>query len=122
MLESEYPYTSAPKNAPSTECLYSESKATNVKVRHLKYTGYTNKMKATLQTQPVDVAISANNIYIHSYASGIIDQYDCATIKIFGENLNPRNHAVLIVGYGTDQAAGLDYVLVKNSWNTTWGD
>ena len=36
--------------------------------------------------------------------------------------MNDINHAVLAVGYGTDEASGLDYVLIKNSWNTTWGD
>ena len=35
MPESEYPYTSAPKDAPSTDCLYSASKATNVKVKDI---------------------------------------------------------------------------------------
>ena len=32
MLESEYPYTSGLKDAPSTDCQYSASKAINVKV------------------------------------------------------------------------------------------
>ena len=39
-----------------------------------------------------------------------------------GEYINFVNHAVLAVGYGRDKTTGLDYMLVKNSWNTTWGD
>ena len=83
-------------------------------------------IKAGVQKQPVSAAIAANNKYIHSYASGVIDAADCFEFDEASERpvdpLNPVNHAVLIVGYGTDEATGLEYWLIKNSWNSTWGD
>ena len=83
-------------------------------------------MKAALAQHPISVAVAANNKYIHSYASGVIDASDC--FSGWTIDIHPKtywyavNHAVLIVGYGTDEATGLDYWLIKNSWNTTWGD
>lgn len=31
-------------------------------------------------------------------------------------------HAVKIIGWGTDEKSGLDYWLVANSWNDSWGE
>ena len=68
-------------------------------------------MKAALNTQPLAVAIEADKMVFQTYKSGVLDSDKCGT---------KLDHAVLAVGYGTED--GQDYWLVKNSWNTTWGD
>ena len=70
---------------------------------------------ARLAQQPINMAVNAANDVFRTYSSGIITASSgCPTAD--------ADHAVLAVGYGTDSASGLDYWLVKNSWNTTWGD
>ena len=125
MLESAYPYTSGAAGDDSTECNYSASDATKVKVKRVNYYPKKSLIVTALSKQPVNVAIAANNKYIHSYLSGVIDATDCFETDDDWNPLNPLNpvnHAVLLVGYGHDEATGLDYWLVKNSWNATWGD
>ena len=48
------------------------------------------------------------------YTSGVYTSTTC------GNTQSDVNHAVLAVGYGTED--GMDYWLVKNSWGTAWGD
>jgi len=72
-----------------------------------------DQMKAALATQPLAVSIEADKSVFQGYQSGVLDSTKC------GHRLD---HAVLAVGWGTDEASGLDYWLVKNSWATTWGD
>jgi len=59
---------------------------------------------------PVTIGINADNMQI--YVSGIANPSQCSA-----KNLD---HAVLIVGYGTEN--GVDYWKIKNSWGPVWGE
>lgn len=61
---------------------------------------------------PVAVAINAAKT-LTNYKSGVYTNPKCP---------KTRNHAVVIVGYGTDQKTKLDYWLVKNSWVSEKGN
>ncbi|XP_054776504.1 zingipain-2-like [Prosopis cineraria] len=67
-------------------------------------------MCATAQ-QPIAVALDATNIQL--YNGGIYEGEDCP------RDSNRLNHAVLIVGYGSED--GKDYWIAKNSWGEGWG-
>ena len=62
---------------------------------------------------PVSIGVEAGSAVFLNYKSGIIDSADCGKFI---------DHGVLAVGYDTDSASGKEYILVKNSWGTTWGD
>ena len=48
------------------------------------------------------------------YRGGVFDGCD------FNQNMG-LNHAVVVVGYGTDDKDG-DYWVVRNSWGSGWGE
>ena len=110
-LESTYPYTSGA--GATAACAYNKSSATAVDVSAYKFVSASNvsQMKAALATQPLAVSIEADKYVFQSYKSGVLNSTKCGT---------SLDHAVLTVGWGTE--SGQDYWLVKNSWNTTWGD
>lgn len=77
--------------------------------------GDENALKTAVATVgPISVAIDATRPSFMSYRSGIYIEPTC------GNQLSNLDHAVLVVGYGTEN--GVDYWLVKNSWGTTWGE
>jgi C1A family cysteine protease len=112
-LDSVYPYTSG--DGSKASCQFDEASETAVVVS--SYTDVTPndvaQMQAGLNKQPLAVAIEADKLCFQTYKSGVLSNSKCGTTL---------DHAVLAVGYGHDTASGLDYWLIKNSWNTTWGD
>lgn len=84
-----------------------------------KVAGYVNLpidedvlMEAVDTIGPIAVGIDADHTSFTLYKGGIYFESSCSS-----DNLN---HAVLVVGYGTDN--GKDYWLIKNSWGTAWGE
>ena len=64
---------------------------------------------------PVTIAIDV----VKSFSSGIYYDADCSysSVNYVG------GHAMVVVGYGTNATLGTlgDYWIVRNSWNTRWG-
>jgi len=71
-----------------------------------------DSLVAIVNGGPVVLTIYASDPAFQSYSGGVYypSPYECEP-----------NHAVLVVGYGTDPNYG-DYWLIKNSWGTWWGE
>ena len=60
---------------------------------------------------PLSVALDASKLQF--YKGGVFNPSKCSETTL--------NHAVLLVGYGTDDTDG-DYLTIKNSWAEKWGE
>ena len=74
--------------------------------------GDCNSLQADLVVQPISDAVNANN-WSHLYTGGIFPADLCN---------NELDHAVLLVGSGTNSTTNETYWIVQNSWGTTWGE
>lgn len=67
---------------------------------------------ATIEQGPVTIGIDASGTAFQLYSGGVYSSTRC--------NGNRINHAVTVVGFGTD-SANMPYWIVKNSWGPNWG-
>ena len=107
MTRSSYAYT-----AYAGTCKYnSASGVVNTVGYKTIAKGDPNAHIAALQNGPVSVAVAASSSVYQLYRGGIISSTACGT---------SLNHAVNMVGYGTEN--GTPYWIVRNSWGTNWGE
>jgi len=105
--EAAYPYTARDGTCKASSCTLSA----NSKLAGYKDVTHTeNALGASVDTQPISVAIEADQSGFQLYKSGVFS-------GACGKSLD---HGVLLVGYG-DQST-TPYWKVKNSWGTSWGE
>jgi len=110
-LDAEYKYEGyqgSCKENRSTAKVYVEGVYTTISQKKEIYTSKT--LYFMLQKGPVSIAIDVEPI--KDYENGIVDVIGCISI----------NHAMLLVGFGTDARSGRDYWLIKNNWGDWWGE
>lgn len=109
--EEAYPYEATENKCVAKSCSPAIANYKSIKCFDIPENNQA-ALKAAVAQSPVSIAIEADKRIFQSYSSGVIKGSQCGT------NLD---HGVLIVGYGEDPKFG-KYWLVKNSWDTTWGD
>jgi C1A family cysteine protease len=107
--ENTYPYGEAVGTCDTSKAVYDAgAKVSNVVY---DYSCSHDTLKGLVAAHgAVTVGIYASDSSFGNYASGIYQ--GCSSTN--------KNHAVTVVGYGTED--DVDYWLVKNSWGTYWGD
>jgi len=108
--EAAYPYTAAVGT-----CQAYTSALTNVGGWVQVQQNNENAMMSAIQTQTLSILLAGDQKPFQYYAGGVLDTDagDCGTVL---------DHAVLLVGYGTDPQTSKQYWTVKNSWGSWWGE
>lgn len=88
--------------------------ATTVGYAKLPPNNYRTLMNAVAKMGPLVVSVSTAGWAL--YEGGVFENVDDSPSAF------DINHAVVLVGYGTDETTGEDYWLIRNSWRPTWGE
>jgi len=70
-------------------------------------------MRDIYDVGPVVAQINASDISFQQLTTGVYNLPTCS---------NGTNHAITLIGWGTDSTSGLNYWIAKNSWGTSWGN
>lgn len=107
--EDEYPY-----EARDNQCRASPNDMKNKRLKTIPKGDEGALKQAVGNIGPISVGLDATHDKFMFYSEGVYFNPDCKPERI--------SHAVLAVGYDTDEKTGMDYWIIKNSYGTTWGD
>ncbi|XP_058793220.1 procathepsin L-like [Phymastichus coffea] len=108
--EEEYPYVGRAKDCPYD--LDDEDEELEASFVYVPTADEAALKVAVSSVGPLSVAIDASHDTFRFYSEGVYYQSEC--------DRSDLDHAVLVIGYGTD-SKNRDYWLVKNSWGKSWG-
>ncbi|XP_053320735.1 uncharacterized protein LOC128492265 [Spea bombifrons] len=97
-------------------CSFNEDKAIRLNVtKYYTLPGEDNMAASVAFNGPITIGIAASDDFM-LYKEGIFD----------GECAEEANHAIIIVGYGTEKSKDdeeeQEYWIIKNSWGKEWGE
>jgi cathepsin L len=104
--EASYPYRGTTGTCDTSKI---KAVATNTGYTQLATNNYTDLINAVATKGPIAISVAAGGMGWQLYMGGIMS----------GSKNFDMDHAVQLVGYGTD--SGKDYWLVRNSWGG-WGE
>merc|ERR1719498_56381 len=101
----DYPFSAT---SSGLDCAFDPSKVVATGLRAFQLQQTETAIAAGLATGPVSVSVDATTW--QDYMGGILT--GCSNYGV--------NHAVQIVGYGSD--GGIEYWTIRNSWGSEWGE
>eukprot|EP00461_Guttulinopsis_vulgaris_P000256 UN00256 len=116
-LDKDYPYTSG-TSGKATSCKSSctkKAKVTSISsvaasTTCANHKAALNKITSGSGVSTISIGIAAGNSYFQNYKSGILST--CSS--------KSQDHAVVALGVGSEN--GVDYIKIRNSWGTSWGE
>lgn len=109
LTEDEYPY-----EAKDGQCRASPNTMKNQRFKTIPKGNEEKLKEAVAVIGPVSVGLDATHNKFQFYSDGVYFNPDCKPERI--------SHAVVAIGYDTDENTGMDYWIIKNSYGTSWGE
>jgi len=111
--EDDYPYEALDDTCKADQCTPVPGSA--VESYHDIPESSMHGLLMSIIRQPTSIAMQADQLSFQMYAGGVFDDGTCGESGMI-------DHGVLAVGFGHDEEADLNYIMIKNSWGETWGD